>query len=174
MPFDWKQHLRDILSTTATHTPRTPHVPPGGVPEGFDAIKGHRVDFAHADKVDYVAGMLNAVKTTYHANGKSDMKMGHGHDPHLMTQDLAANIMGEQGIVPKYANGGRHKLHAVDTTPDGTGLRLHYASNDPMEPGHVFSLRGDGTLRYHGRSNHRNAGHYTSPFGLKDKQPQHD
>lgn len=175
MPFDWRKHLSDILNTTAKHTPRGgPSVPPGGVPQGFDALKSHRVDFKHADTVDHVAAMLNSVKLSYHANGHTDMKTGHGHDAHLMAQDIAANILAEHDVVPRWANGGRHKLHAVDTTPNGTSLRLHYASNDPMEPGHVFSMRGDGTLRYHGRSNHRNVGTYTSPFGLKDKQPSVD
>lgn len=172
MPFDWKKHLDEILRTGPG--PSAPHSSSTPIPEGFDAIKGHHVDFKHADMIDRVSGTLNAVKDSYKANGTTDMKLMHGHDPHLMAQDLAAGVLGEHGVFPKYANGGRHRLHAVDTTPDGSMLRLHYASSDPMEPGHTFSLRPDGSLRYHGRSNHRGGGPYSSPFGLHDKMPHID
>jgi hypothetical protein len=182
---NWRAHLADILSKGAGHIagPITGQrseggggsaPPPSDIPDGFDTIKGHRIDFKHADKVDHVIGMLSAVKTTYHANGNTDLKPGHGHDAHKMAQDIAAGVLAEHGIVPKYANGGKHFLNAVDTTPDGTGLRLHYASRDPTEPGHAFSLRADGTLRYHGRTKHNASGGFSSPFGLNDHHPAAD
>ncbi len=163
MSFDWKKHLDEILATgPGVSAPRSSST--GEIPGGFDELKNHKIETKHTDTIDRVIGTLNAVKDSYHANGTTPLRTGHGHDPHLMAQDLAATVLADQGVVPRFANGGRHYLHAADSTPDGSLLRLHYASKAPSEKGHIFTMRPDGSLKHNGETRHNTHGPYSSPF----------
>jgi hypothetical protein len=166
---DWHGYLVEELLLEMARKEEDAHL--------FVKVHKHVVDFKHKGTIEHTIGVLNTVKDSYHADGTSDMKMANGADPHRAAQEVAANIFADRGILPRSINRGRHILNAIDSTPDGASLRVHYRHKDGKSPGRVFSMRPDGSMRDHGQPRRRKAKNgesFLSPFGVHDRMPKHD